>query len=71
MTSHEFADDNPAISYDLAYAITGRHLAAPGVELAAAIAQGDVIVIGRKPSSSWLTESDRIDTRSLIVWLGY
>lgn len=71
MTSHEFADDNPAISYDLAYAITGRHLAAPGVELASAIAQGEVIVIGREPSFAALTASDQIDTRSLIVWLGY
>ena len=71
MTSHEFADANPSISYDFAYRITDRHLAAPGVELAAAIAQGDVIVIGRAPSSARLTETDRIDTRSLIVWLGY
>lgn len=71
MTSHEYADANPSISYDLAYRITDRHLAAPGVELAAAIAQGDVIVIDREFSGSRFTASDQIDTRSLIVWLGY
>jgi hypothetical protein len=72
MTSHEYTQENPAISYDLAYAITGRHLSAPGVELDAAIAQGDVLVIDRKGQPyEPLNASDQIETKSLMIWLGY
>lgn len=71
MFTDEYAEHRPAISYDEAYRFTGHHLAAPGVELASAIAQGDVIVIGREPSFADLTASDQIDTASFLAWLGY
>jgi hypothetical protein len=72
MFADEYAEQRPAISYDEAYRFTGHHLAAPGVELASAIAQGDVIVIDRKGQPyEPLHAADQIDTASFLAWLGY
>lgn len=57
----EFAEQYPTISTDTALKITGEHLSRPFLELAAAIADGDVI----QP------ERNRVDTESFLSWLGY
>ena len=61
MTSHEYADQHPTISYDTALKLVSHHLSDPRAELDAAIRQGDVV-------QAW---HRRVDTKSLITWLGY